>query len=241
MTNKTLFFSALSFFALTQAQQPATFATQTFTLQYAVQPKNAADVTDFNSTLEEIVSATKRNANTNLYQSFATFFQNAQAAVAAGLNLLGTVAINQQTTSQIIEELIEAATETDIFSDEASSQPSQEESEATKTTILSEASNTVSGNTTNEDSSNQVATEASCNAEVVIINAPVFILSISITVSCQEDLVLFEAAKEALMNLSQGSAEISQEIENFINQNGEGCLSVTPLQEFVETQEETEA
>ncbi|MCX5923392.1 MAG: hypothetical protein NTU89_02380 [Candidatus Dependentiae bacterium] len=55
---------------------------------------------------------------------------------------------------------------------------------------------------------------------------PSFVLSLSIVASKEEDMDIFQEAKEALLSLAQGSVEVSDEVKDFINKNGRGMLSL---------------
>jgi hypothetical protein len=246
MTSKTLFFSALSFFVCAHAEE-STFTPKTFILQYAVQSKDA-NTSDLENVFNDLANTTKKN-DAPLFQTFLTLLQNAQGAIAAGLNLFATVSTSQESAQQICAEVVEAALEAELT--EASQEESVATQEATKSpndeTSCDEASCDTTScdnnaacsdtNTSCEDSSyadeysqSDITSPAPC--EMVIINAPTIILSISITVTREEDLALFEAAINALTNFVQdanNSFDMSEDVTNFINQNGRGMLSVTSV------------
>lgn len=256
MTNKTLLFLAINFFAFTHAEEPTTFVPRVYTVAFKVQPKNASELEEFNNLSQNILDTVKRSSNGLLYQTFLGLLHDIQLAVFGQESTLqiATDAIESLVDSQVIQDALaqeieaefapekeEALTQNDQATEEKTKEESlqqnespaqDEENQDVELANDSTAEEELISDETESQNINELAAEQSDeqNEEEVALQEeyiPAFIVSISIIASKEEDMALFQEAKEVLSNLAQGSVEISQEVENFINQNGKGMLSMT--------------
>lgn len=116
MKNQILFMSLL--FAFT-AQAEEVFVPKKFVWTYTVTAKdntNFDDITKFNAQMRILIEEVKRNDNPSVYQSFLSFVQEVQEAIAAGLNLYGVAQTSvsdniAESVATVVEEIIEQVIE----------------------------------------------------------------------------------------------------------------------------------
>ncbi|MCX5923953.1 MAG: hypothetical protein NTZ68_00810 [Candidatus Dependentiae bacterium] len=148
MTKNTILLAALfAFSSLVNANVETIAKTaKVFTFEYTVQPKSS-DFTDWNnanaSLLELANKVQTKSSGSSFYQSVLVFIKEMQEAIAAGLNLFGSVSTSQDSFSEIIQDITAEAIEQNVKESVAaalgSTKSTEEENVATEVEATQEA------------------------------------------------------------------------------------------------------
>ena len=247
MTYKTFALAALCLFSQLSAsdivQTQATFQPQqkTFHMKVSATTKDHANLKTVLKEICATVNSQKISKCQNGYQLFAIFFESIKAAIAAGLNIQLAVATSQEPIHEIIIDAAEAAY--NAITDDS---PEITAAVATTATSNKDTSDDTSISGDNNDANyddnavalddNQTDTDQNAADDYAalpsdqLLNGDFssFTIAITITVNRPEDVALWQnviALMETIFEQNTVTAEIPQDVLNYINQNSHGSLS----------------
>ncbi|MFA5998403.1 MAG: hypothetical protein WC747_00070 [Candidatus Babeliales bacterium] len=232
MTKNTLFLTALfAFSSIVNANDlQVAQSAKIFTFQYSVQPKNN-DFTDWNNANASLIELANRvqtkSTGTTFYQSVLIFIKEMQEAIAAGLNLFGSISTSQESFSEIIQDITQAAIEDNVkdsaITDLGNTKSTDEEAVTTEETVSADV-------VTTDAVATEVVVEEVLVEEILVEEVqaiPSITVSLSLLATDESEQATWTAAKEMLEAFSQQATAGDLSPEDFVGK-------LTAIFEFID-------